>query len=270
MLAARLADRAGLIRHLGRAVAIATEQGRSAARCEALARLAIEAGRLARLENDLDLAAQAERAATEVRALAPSLAGNPPWRLQAEAALLDVAATLDGPAADLVGAARAVANDLAARQGHAIHVEIVTPVARALLAAPDEADRRIGLAAAQSVIGLAAERIADEAVAKRWFESPGQRELVELAGGVDAARAMIRSTPASLLQQRLPKLELDLTTDETELVRLMMEGRTDAEIAAAVGCEEDEVRARLERVFERMGAPSRSVATLYAFMAGII
>jgi DNA-binding NarL/FixJ family response regulator len=55
-----------------------------------------------------------------------------------------------------------------------------------------------------------------------------------------------------------------------DLVRLMMEGKTDAEIAAAIGCEEAEVRSRLEKVFTRMGAPSRSVATLYAFMAGII
>ena len=133
-----------------------------------------------------------------------------------------------------------------------------------------ESGLRAGQAVARFVVGLAAERIADEAIAMRWFESPAQRELVEMAGGVDAARQMIRSTPSAQIQERLPRLELNLDPDELELVRLMMEGRTDAEIATAVGCEEGEVHARLEKVFARMGAPSRSVATLYAFMAGII
>jgi DNA-binding CsgD family transcriptional regulator/tetratricopeptide (TPR) repeat protein len=269
-LRARLGDGAAAIRHFERAVAIATEQGRSAARSEALARQAVEIARLAREHDDLELAAQAERAAMEVRALAPSLAGSPPWTLQAEAALLDVAAVRAEPLADRIGAAREVAGALSMRQGHDIHVEIVTPVARTLLASAEDADRQAGLGLAQFVVGLAAERIADEAVATRWFESPAQRELVELAGGIEAARTMIRSTPGSLIQQRLPKLELDLDPEETNLVRLMMEGRTDAEIAAAVGCNEAEVRSRLEKVFARMGAPSRSVATLYAFMAGII
>jgi DNA-binding CsgD family transcriptional regulator len=270
VLRARQGDTAGLVRHLERAVAIATEQGRSAGRCEALARLALEAARLARQDGNLDLAGQAERAAAEVRALAPSLAGNPPWSLQADAAMLDVAAVRDEPLAPRVEAARQVAAALQARQGHAIHVEIVTPVARTLLASPEPADREAGQAVARFVVGLAAERIADEAVAMRWFESPAQRELVEMAGGVDAARQMIRSTPSAQIQERLPRLELNLDPDELELVRLMMEGRTDAEIATAVGCEEGEVHARLEKVFARMGAPSRSVATLYAFMAGII
>jgi DNA-binding CsgD family transcriptional regulator len=270
VLRARLGDTAGLVRHLDRAVAIATEQGRSAGRCEALARLALEAARLARQEGDLELAGQAERAAAEVRALTPSLAGNPPWTLQAEAAMLDVAAVRGDRLPAVVETARQVATALDAREGHAIHVEIVTPVARTLLASPDTADREAGQAVARLVVGLAAERIADEAVAMRWFESPAQRDLVEMAGGVDAAREMIRSTPLAQIQERLPKLELNLDPDELELVRLMMEGQTDAEIAAAVGCEEGEVRARLEKVFARMGAPSRSVATLYAFMAGII
>jgi DNA-binding CsgD family transcriptional regulator len=269
-LQARLGDRTGMVRHFERALAIASEQGRGAARCEALARLAVESARLAREENDPELAAQAERSATEVRALAPSLAGSPPWLLQAQAAMLDVAAVRDEPLADRLGVARDIANALSTREGHDIHVEIVTPVARTLLASADDADRQAGLGVAQYVVGLAAERIADEGVARRWFESPAQRELVELAGGADASRAMIRSTPGSLIQQRLPKLQLDLNPEELELVRLMMEGRTDAEIASAVGCEEAEVRSRLEKVFARMGAPSRSVATLYAFMAGVI
>jgi DNA-binding CsgD family transcriptional regulator len=270
MLRARLGDAEGLIRHVQRAATIAAEQGRAAARCEALARLAVEAAALARESGDGELAGQAERAALEVRALAPSLSGHPIWPLQAEAALLDVAALRDEPLEGRLAAARETAQALAAREGHDIHVDVVVPVARTLLASPNEADRQAGLAAAQYVVGLAAERIADDAVAARWFQSPDQRELVAMAGGVEAARAMIRSTPGSLIQQRLPKLELDLDADDVDLVRLMMEGRTDAEIAAAVGCDEAEVGARLQRVFTQMGAPSRSVATLYAFMAGII
>jgi DNA-binding NarL/FixJ family response regulator len=270
MLQGRLGDADALIRHLRRAVAMATEQGRAAARAEALARLALETARLARERGDGGLAGVAEGAAQETRAIAPSLAGSPPWPLQADAALLDVAEVRSDDLAGRLVAARDLARRLAARQGHAIHVDIVRPLARTLLASPDEADRAAGLVVARQLVGVVAERIADESVAKRWFESPDQRELVELAGGVEAARAAIRTTPEALVQQRLPKLSLDLSPEETDLVRLMMEGRTDAEIAAAVSCDEAEVRARLARVFARMGAPSRSVATLYAFMAGIV
>jgi tetratricopeptide (TPR) repeat protein len=178
MLQGRLGDADALIRHLRRAVTMATEQGRAAARAEALARLALETARLARERGDGALAGVAEGAAQETRAIAPSLAGSPPWPLQADAALLDVAEVRGDDLAGRLVAARDLARRLAARQGHAIHVDIVRPLARTLLASPDEADREAGLVVARQLVGVVAERIADESVAKRWFESPDQRELV--------------------------------------------------------------------------------------------
>ncbi|MDP8962158.1 MAG: AAA family ATPase, partial [Actinomycetota bacterium] len=56
-------DAAGLRQHLERAVRLATDQGRPAARCEALARLALEACRLGAERGDEELLSLAERSA---------------------------------------------------------------------------------------------------------------------------------------------------------------------------------------------------------------
>lgn len=269
ILSARQGDAEAAIQHLERAVGIATEQGRMPARCEALARLALEAARLGSLRQDERLLALAERCAAEVRHAAASLSGHPPWLSQAQAAMAEV-----NVARGDVDAARAAARDVAEsvqwQDVRELFDDIVRPVARVLAASADGQDRQTARALAQRVVGLVAERTADEDIAQRWFRVPEHAELVELAGGIEAARGAVRATPESLVQQRLPKLPLDLSAEETSLVRLMMEGRTDGEIAATLSLDAVEVASRLRQIFAKMGAPSRSVATLYAFMADII
>ena len=78
MADAAAGDAAGMRTHLERAVQLATEQGLPAARCEALARLAMEAvaARAPRRKDD-ELLDAAERAATEAAELA-ALAARPP------------------------------------------------------------------------------------------------------------------------------------------------------------------------------------------------
>ena len=76
--------------HLERAVQLATEQGKPAGLCEALALLAIEAARLGRETSDDELLDVGQDAAERVLALADSLPGHPPWRAKANAAMTHV------------------------------------------------------------------------------------------------------------------------------------------------------------------------------------
>jgi tetratricopeptide (TPR) repeat protein len=72
-------DARGMREHLERAVELATQQGRSAARCEASSWLAVEAARLGSQSADEELLQLAERAASQVKEMAASLPGHPPW-----------------------------------------------------------------------------------------------------------------------------------------------------------------------------------------------
>ena len=79
-------DAAGMRNHLERAVRLATEQGRPAARCEALAALALEAARLGAARSDDELLELAERSAKDAKDIVQVLPGHPPWGAAADAA----------------------------------------------------------------------------------------------------------------------------------------------------------------------------------------
>ena len=75
LLRAALGDGTGMREHLERAVKMATDLGRPAARCEALARLALSAARLGSSSNDADLLDLAERTGNEAIQLCATLPG---------------------------------------------------------------------------------------------------------------------------------------------------------------------------------------------------
>ncbi len=52
---------------------------------------------------------------------------------------------------------------------------------------------------------------------------------------------------------------------EGRLLQLLTEGRTNAEIAAEIDCTEEQVAARLTRLFARLGTSTRAEATSLAF-----
>jgi DNA-binding CsgD family transcriptional regulator len=258
-----------MVQHLNRAVTLATEQGRPGARCETLAWLALEAGRLGIASGDDELLETAARCAGEATELAATLPGHPPWGLFAASALVQVLlARGDGEGA------RAIAGPLVRTilgfEERALYPEPSTPLARALASSEDPEDRELARTWASPIVGLVAERTADADVLRRWQAVPEHRELADIAGGVEAAREFVRAMPDSLIAQRLPVLPLDLTTEESALMRLMMEGRSDREIARELSLEEAQVTRQLSAVFAKIGAPSRSVATLYAFMADLV
>ena len=93
MVRAGAGDAEGMREHLEKAVTMATESGRASARCEALARLALEASRLVTpaSASDSPLVELVERSAAGVKELLPLLPGHAPWGAQADAALSAVA-----------------------------------------------------------------------------------------------------------------------------------------------------------------------------------
>ena len=261
MVRAGAGDAAGMREHLEKAVAMATEGGRASARCEALARLAIEAARLVAAgarsgAPDPALIELVERSATQVKELLPLLPGHAPWGAQADAALAAVAtARGDGMAAVMAGGAAFQA--LQAGLHEDVSLEIVIPAARAVLAGGPPEMQGFVRGFLQQTLTRIAQGTADEKVRVAWLTGPVGRELVELAGPMEAPAV----TAAGGAAPDQP------TLDETErrLLQLLTEGRTNAEIAADLDFTVDDVVKRLARLFARLGASSRAEATSLAF-----
>jgi DNA-binding CsgD family transcriptional regulator len=247
--------------HLERAVQLATEQGRPAARCEALARLALEAAVLGRERADEELLAVAERSAYEANELMRVLPGHPPWGAEANAALA-VVALARGEHESAAGAARSVFAALHAAHFEDFFLHIVLPAAGVLLEAGTDEERefvhgRLTLAAA-----LIAQRITDEDVRVRWFRGPVGRELSRLTGGTLDVGAMKEAVGAS------PGAELD--EQDTQLLWLLVEGRTNREIAAELDVGEDVVARRLVEMYARIGVSSAGEAAVFALREKVV
>jgi hypothetical protein len=198
MARASAGDLEGMRNHLERAVAIATEEGRASARCEALARLAIQAagfvahrpadGAVAADGGDLpdpELEELVERSAAQAKELLSQLPGHAPWGAQADAALAMVALER-GDIARAVMAGGAAFQALQAALHEDASLEIVIPAARALFAgAPPEVQESVR-GFLQITLSRIAQGTADESIRVRWLTGPVGRELVELAGPMGA------------------------------------------------------------------------------------
>jgi DNA-binding CsgD family transcriptional regulator len=242
--------------HLERAVRLATEQRRPAARCEALAALALEAARLGSARSDADLLTLAERSAQEAGEIARVLPGHPPWGPAAEAARAQVALARG----DAMAAADAARSALAMLQsGHSedLHLQIVLPAVRAIVAAgtaeeQEGAERNVRLMAT-----LIAQRITDEGVRVRWFRGPLGRELSELAGPPPEAR--VREDEGA-----------GLPADDAKLLWLLVQGQTNREIADELGVDEQNVARRIAETYAKIGVSSRGEAAVFAFREGVL
>ena len=267
MVRAGAGDVEGMRGHLERAVVMATEGGQAAARCEALARLAIEGARLVSRDalagaTDPALVELVERSAAQVKDAQPLLPGHAPWGAQADAALASVAlARGDTASATALGGAALQALEAAHHEDASL--EIVIPAARAVLAGASPEQQ----GAVRSFLGITLSRIAqataDESIRVRWLTGPIGRELVELAGPLDTAGP----DPAddSAAGSVADAADLDLDDTERRLLQLLTEGRTNTEIAAELDLADDEVVRRLAHLFARLGTSSRAEATSLAF-----
>jgi DNA-binding CsgD family transcriptional regulator len=249
-------DAAGMRDHMERAVRLATEQGRQAGRCEALAALALEAARLGSAAGDEELLALAEQSAREARELVGTLPGHPPWGAAAEAALARVALAR-GELAAAVEAGRTALWTLEHLRLEDIHLRIVLPAARVIVDAGEPDERAATQGRLQLLATLIAQRITDEAVRVRWFRGPFGRELSALAGATPEVPVREDGTDA-------------LPAEEAALLWLLIQGRTNAEIADELGIDETAVVRRIAETYAKIGVSSRGEAAVFAFREGVV
>ena len=190
MVRAGAGDADGMRGHLDKAVALATEAGQASARCEALARLAVEAARLVARDPTLSgpdpaLVELVERSAAQVKEALPLLPGHAPWGAQADAALATVAlARGETASAAMLGGAALQALDAAHHEDTSL--EILIPAARAVLAGGPSEFQDFVRTYVRTTLSRIAQGTADESIRVRWLTGPLGRELVELAGPLDA------------------------------------------------------------------------------------
>ncbi|HYN69212.1 MAG TPA: LuxR C-terminal-related transcriptional regulator, partial [Candidatus Eisenbacteria bacterium] len=259
MARAAAGDAEGLRRHLEEAVAMATRQGQAAARCEALARLALEAARLGARSGDEELLDLAERSARQAGEIARLLPGHAPWPAQAQAAISQVALArgdLEG-AAMAGGAAMQILQDALHED---MNLEILLPASRGIFAGgPPEAQAAVR-AWLQLQLGRIAQGTLDEDIRVRWLRGPVGRELVELAGSLEEAGMRDPEAGPATNDQATEQDPID-----RQLLQLLTEGSTNAEMGAALGMDGDTVAQRLAMLLSRLGASNRAEATSLAF-----
>lgn len=247
--------------HLDRAVRLATEQGQPASRCEALATRAGIAAQIGAERDDAELLALAEASANDAKELVGLLPGHPPWGAEADAALARVhlARGDDDAAAE---AARAVFATLRAAHLEDLFLRIVLPASRVLLEVGSEEERHMVQGQLTLVATLIAQRITDEDIRVRWFRGPLGRELSALTG----------ASPEEPAQEHAPRAGAvsEPVDDDSGLLWLLIEGRTNREIAAELGVDEEVVARRLAEMYARIGVSTRGEAAVFAFREGVV
>jgi DNA-binding CsgD family transcriptional regulator len=240
-------------------VQLATEQGLAAARAEALGLLALEAARFGAEGDDDELLQVAEASANEVKTLMEALPGRPPWGAQAEAAL-GLVELARGNSEQAVGHAMAAVQALMESLHEDTHFEIAVPIAKVVMAAGNAEQQGMVQFFLRMFLAMAAQRTLDADVRAKWFRAPVGRQLVELAGSLEG------------FVMGPQEADGDGQVDEgsVELLRLLTEGLTNREIAERLGEDEVTVSRRLAELFARIGAPSRSEATAYAFRERVV
>ena len=69
---------------------------------------------------------------------------------------------------------------------------------------------------------------------------------------------------------RAPESPQSLTERETEVLRLLAEGKANKEIALALSISETTVKTHVSNILMKLGVPSRTQAALYAVRIGLV
>jgi ATP/maltotriose-dependent transcriptional regulator MalT len=154
-----------------------------------------------------------------------------------------------GRADEAVERARAAMASLGSAMHEDQHLDVVLSAANAFVTtgAPDQAEMRPYL---QRTLGMIAQRTRDEDARIRWLRGPVGRELTRLAGPMEAVPVGGDAQPEG---------------SDTLLLRSLVQGKTNREIAEELGVDEQAVARRLGELFVRIGASSRAEATAFAF-----
>ena len=255
-------DAEGMREHLERAVRLALEQERPAARCETLAAVALAVASLGAELDDEELLAFAERSALDAKELVGVLPGHPPWGAEADAALAQVALAR-GAQEEAAEYARSALAALRAAHLEDLFLRIVLPAARGILAGGTEEERETVRGELRMGAALIAQRIADEDVRVKWFRGPLGRELSRLTGWSPDERV-----PEEAAGDGGPGTTLG--DEETTLLWRLIEGSTNREIAAELGVHEEVVARRLAEMYAKIGVSSRGEAAVFAFREGVV
>ncbi|HEX5938181.1 MAG TPA: LuxR C-terminal-related transcriptional regulator, partial [Actinomycetota bacterium] len=258
LLHAARGETAEMRKHLERAVELAAQQGMPADRCEALATLALAAAAGGREREDEELLGLAEGSAADAKELLPLLPGHAPWGARADAALATVAlARGDGEVA--AGHARDVVAALQAARQEDMNLDVLLPAAEALTAAGTEEERAGIVTFLRSQTAVIANRIVDEDVRTRWFQGRIGRALAGLA---DPGTSFARNAEDGEVE--------GIDERDEELLRLVVGGLSNQEIAARLGIAEADVTRWLASTYAKIGASSRADATAFAFQSRLL
>jgi DNA-binding NarL/FixJ family response regulator len=147
------------------------------------------------------------------------------------------------------------------------------PVARVMLLSPDPEERQSIREFLRMTLALTAQRTIDEDVRVRWFRGPVGRELAELAVAPEEA-AGDAVVPYVEIQEAEPSGSSstmpELSEGDSRLLWLLIEGRTNRDIAQVLGVSEEVVVRRLARMYGRIGVSSRGEATAAAFRERVV
>jgi len=132
------------------------------------------------------------------------------------------------------------------------HLEILLPAARALLKFGEPAEQEHIAAELRLIQGLGAQRIMDERMRVRWFQTRRGRELAELAGPLDVQQGASEG-PQRVLDQR-----------DNSVLRLLAQGRSNHEIGEELNLADTEVARLLTALYARIGTTSRAETTALA------
>lgn len=259
LLRSAAGDPRGMRKHLERALALATERGSPAGRCEILALLAIESAYHGSTPGNTELLAQAEGCARETLRLAATLPGDLPWEARAHAALGEIA-LVRGDAQAAAQAANA-AIDVLKRTGNFfpfVLPDVLLAVARCLAGVDDEKALRFRTET-RVILQRVAEATRDDDIRARWFRAPIQAELTTLVGAA--------STVA--LDQPRKDLPRGLTERQAEILRHVTSGQTNREIAGQLELTEQSIAEELERIFATLGVSTTGQAAAVAVMGGV-
>ena len=188
LLRAAHGDGAGMRDHLERAVKMATELGRPAARCEALARLALSAATLGAASNDAELLDLAERSANEAMQLNTTFPGHPPWGAQGAAALATVAMTR-GEVEKAAGFGGQVVGYVQAADREDLDLEFLLPASRAIFAGGPPETQAMVRGYLLLLLSRIVQGTVDDELRVKWLRGPVGRQLTELAGPIDEPMA---------------------------------------------------------------------------------
>jgi len=108
-----------------------------------------------------------------------------------------------------------------------------------------------------------------QAGAKAYLlKDAGRDELLSAIRAVHAGKKYVPASVATKLAERVVGSEL--TARELDVIRLMVVGKANKEIAAALGVTEGTVKAHVNSILDKLGAAGRTEAVTLALRRGIV